>query len=59
ARIVFVVDAYHAMVSDRPYRRGLAEAAARAELVAHAGAQFDPQVVEVLLDCLQEGWRAE
>jgi hypothetical protein len=59
ARIVFVVDAYHAMVSDRPYRRGLAEAVARAELRAHAGAQFDPQVVEVLLDCLEEGWRAD
>jgi diguanylate cyclase (GGDEF)-like protein len=59
ARIVFVVDAYHAMVSDRPYRRGLAKSAARAELRAHAGSQFDPRVVEVLLACLEEGWSAD
>ncbi|MDX6642721.1 MAG: hypothetical protein QOD76_683, partial [Solirubrobacteraceae bacterium] len=30
ARIVFVVDAFHAMVSDRPYRHGMAETEARA-----------------------------
>ena len=45
ARIVFVVDAYHAMVSDRPYRRAMSEADARAELEANAGTQFDPDVV--------------
>jgi len=54
ARIVLVVDAYHAMVSDRPYRRAMHEAAARAELLAHAGTQFDPAVVDALLAVLDE-----
>ena len=46
ARIVLVVDAYHAMRSDRPYRRAMPEAHARDELLRHAGTQFDPRVVE-------------
>ena len=52
ARIVLVVDAYHAMVSDRPYRKGMSEEAARLELRAHAGSQFDPDVVEAFLRVL-------
>ena len=52
ARIVFVVDAYHAMTSDRPYRLGMHDGAARAELQAAAGTQFDPDVVEALLRVL-------
>jgi diguanylate cyclase (GGDEF)-like protein len=54
ARIVLVVDAYHAMTSDRPYRRALGEADARQELRAGAGAQFDPRVVEALLTVLEQ-----
>jgi diguanylate cyclase (GGDEF)-like protein len=54
ARIVLVVDAYHAMTSDRPYRRALGESEARRELSAGAGAQFDPRVVEALLTVLEE-----
>jgi diguanylate cyclase (GGDEF)-like protein len=52
ARIVFVVDAYHAMTSDRPYRLGMGDPAARAELRAGAGTQFDPDVVDALLAVL-------
>jgi putative nucleotidyltransferase with HDIG domain len=52
ARIVLVVDAFHAMVSDRPYRKGMSREAARLELRAHAGAQFDPDVVEAFLRVL-------
>jgi diguanylate cyclase (GGDEF)-like protein len=55
ARIVLACDAYNAMVSDRPYRRALAPDAARAELRRHAGAQFDPVVVDALLMCLDRG----
>jgi HD-GYP domain-containing protein (c-di-GMP phosphodiesterase class II) len=50
ARIVCCCDAYDAMTTDRPYRRALGRAAAVAELVANRGTQFDPQVVDVLLD---------
>jgi two-component system, cell cycle response regulator len=50
ARIVYVVDAYHAMVSDRPYRRAMPVEDARAELRRCAGSQFDPAVVEAFLE---------
>jgi HD-GYP domain-containing protein (c-di-GMP phosphodiesterase class II) len=53
ARIVFVVDAYHAMRSDRPYRRALSPQATRAELHMHAGTQFDPRVVHVLVNVVE------
>jgi two-component system cell cycle response regulator len=46
ARIIAVCDAYHAMISDRAYGRGVDAAAALAELRRCAGTQFDPQVVE-------------
>jgi diguanylate cyclase (GGDEF)-like protein len=52
ARIVFVCDAFHAMTSDRPYRRAMPPSEAVAELRRGAGSQFDPRVVEVFLDVL-------
>jgi response regulator RpfG family c-di-GMP phosphodiesterase len=48
ARILAVADALDAMVTDRPYRKGLPVAAAVAEVCRHAGTQFDPGVAEVL-----------
>ena len=41
ARIIGVADAYCAMVEPRPYRAALSPAVARAELLEHAGSQFD------------------
>jgi HD-GYP domain-containing protein (c-di-GMP phosphodiesterase class II) len=41
-----------AMTADRPYRRALAETEARAELLVHAGTQFDERVVEAFLRVL-------
>jgi diguanylate cyclase (GGDEF)-like protein len=52
ARILSAVDAYHAMRSDRPYRARLDEPTARRELEQGAGSQFDPDVVEAVLGCL-------
>jgi putative nucleotidyltransferase with HDIG domain len=49
ARIVSCCDAYHAMTTDRPYRRALATSQALAELTANRGTQFDPAVVDALL----------
>lgn len=46
ARIISVCDAFHAMTTDRPYRKGMSTAAAIAELRREAGRQFDPGVVE-------------
>ena len=46
ARIVAVADAYDAIVTDRPYRKGRAPWQALAEIEACAGTQFDPKVVD-------------
>jgi diguanylate cyclase (GGDEF)-like protein/putative nucleotidyltransferase with HDIG domain len=46
ARIVSVVEATEAMVSDRPYRKGMSPDEVLRELAAGAGSQWDPQVVE-------------
>jgi two-component system cell cycle response regulator len=48
ARIIAACDAFDAMISDRPYDGARSPAEALRELVRHAGAQFDPQVVEAL-----------
>ena len=46
SRIIAVCDAFHAMTTDRPYRRAIDENTAIAELHRCAGSQFDPAVVE-------------
>jgi HD-GYP domain-containing protein (c-di-GMP phosphodiesterase class II) len=51
ARIVAMVDAFCAMIEPRPYRPTLDEAAARSEILANAGRQFDPACVD-LAHCL-------
>lgn len=48
ARIICACDAYAAMRSDRPYRKGMSHRRALAELRRHSGTQFDPSVVETL-----------
>lgn len=48
ARIVAVVDAFDAMISDRPYRLRMSVEGARQKLRECAGTQFDPEVVEAL-----------
>jgi putative nucleotidyltransferase with HDIG domain len=50
ARIFAVADAYDAITSDRPYRKGRPHEAALAEIVAGAGRQFDARVVQALKD---------
>ena len=52
SRIIFVCDAYHAMTTDRPYRKRLSQPEAVRRLREGAGSQFDPRVVEVCLDVL-------
>jgi len=52
ARIILACDAYHAMTSDRPYRKGMSHAEAVRELAEHAGSQFDPRVTELLIGTL-------
>ncbi len=45
ARIVAVADAFDAMTTDRPYRKGMLPWQALEELISKSGKQFDPEVV--------------
>ena len=55
ARIIHVCDAFDAMTSDRPYRKGLPVPRALAELRRHAGSQFEPGAVAALSDLHESG----
>jgi HD-GYP domain-containing protein (c-di-GMP phosphodiesterase class II) len=52
ARVILVCDAHDAMTADRPYRRALAPDAARDEIRAAAGRQFDSRVASAFLDAV-------
>jgi HD-GYP domain-containing protein (c-di-GMP phosphodiesterase class II) len=49
ARIILVVDAFHAMTSDRPYRDALSCEEACRRLKEATGTEFDPRVVDSML----------
>jgi len=52
ARIVAVADAFHAMISKRPYRDAIPVMEALAELRRGAGTQFDATIVDVMIDII-------
>jgi diguanylate cyclase (GGDEF)-like protein len=56
SRIVLVCDAFHAMTTDRPYRKRLSVEEACLRLRKGAGTQFDPNVVEAFLSLRGEPW---
>lgn len=49
ARIIAVVDAFMAMVRERPYKKQLSNSDALVELKHNSGTQFDPRVVEAFV----------
>lgn len=49
ARVIAVADAFHAMISDRPYRRAIAPRRALEILEAGSGTQWDSTVVEAMM----------
>ncbi len=49
SRIVGVVSAYHAMTTDRPYRKALSDREAVREIKVQSGVQFDPKVVDAFV----------
>lgn len=55
SRIILVADAFESMTSDRIYRRALGLSQAIHELRAGAGAQFDAQVVEAMVQLVEAG----
>jgi HD-GYP domain-containing protein (c-di-GMP phosphodiesterase class II) len=59
ARVVAVADTFDALTSSRPYRSARRRRQAMALLVAEAGTQLDPRVVQAFRTrrlCLGTGW---
>ena len=54
ARIISACDALHAMTSDRPYGAARPLDEALEEMRRNSGTQFDPRVVAVLLEAVEE-----
>ncbi len=53
ARIVAVADVYHALISDRPYRKAYPEEDALEIIRQGAGTQFDPEIVKVFMEIMK------
>lgn len=56
ARIFSIADTLDAMTSDRPYRPAQSFAAARKEIEAWSGRQFDPSIVKFYLEMPDNIW---
>jgi HD-GYP domain-containing protein (c-di-GMP phosphodiesterase class II) len=54
ARILTVADCYDALVSDRPYRKGLTAQEAIQLLQRTSGTQFDPQIIKVFMQLFSQ-----
>jgi putative nucleotidyltransferase with HDIG domain len=55
ARIILVCDAFDAMTSDRPYRKGLPVDQVVAQIEKFRGEQFDAEIATVLLEMIRRG----
>lgn len=55
ARIIGVADAYDAMSNARCYRRALDKEVIVSELTKGEGSQFDPEIVPIMLQMMEEG----
>ena len=55
ARIIAVADAYDAMSSTRCYRAQLENDKIIEQLVINKGKQFDPELVDLFLQCIEDG----
>ena len=54
SRVIAVVDAFDAMINDRPYRKGMPIPKAIEELKSCAGSQFDPYIVSEFIRLVSE-----
>ncbi len=54
ARIIAVADSYDAMVNERIYKKAMKEEDAINELIRCSGTQFDPTIVKVFVDNIEE-----
>jgi len=54
ARIIRIADSFDAMTSERPYKESLDVVTAMEMIRANSGTQFDPELVTVFLEIIQE-----
>ncbi|SHK63845.1 HD-GYP domain-containing protein [Fibrobacter sp. UWEL] len=54
SRIIAIADSIDAMISDRPYRKGMDVSICRSEIEKNAGIMYDPDVVKVALENWEE-----
>jgi diguanylate cyclase (GGDEF)-like protein len=54
SRIISILDAYDAMTTGRPYRKGLPKEEAIKEIMENAGTQFDPRIAGVFVRLMSE-----
>ncbi|MCE5330350.1 HD-GYP domain-containing protein, partial [bacterium] len=52
SRIIATIDAYDAMINDKPYRKAMTKDEAVEELKRCSGTQFDPEIVEQFIEIL-------
>jgi len=52
--VISVADTYDAMTTDRPYRKGLAWDAVRAELVRQRGKQWRERAVDCFIEMIDD-----
>ena len=54
ARIVSIVDSFHAMISNRPYRKAMTVEDAILVLRQESGKQFDPLIVDIFVTIIKD-----
>jgi len=54
-RVICIADAFDAMTTDRPYRKGLSLEQAIYELRKNSGTQFDPELVDIFIGMASNG----
>ena len=54
ARIVSIVDSFHAMISNRPYRKAMSVEDAILVLRQESGKQFDPLIVDIFITIIKD-----
>ncbi|MGL5353212.1 MAG: diguanylate cyclase, partial [Clostridium sp.] len=52
SRIISIVDAFDVMTNDRVYKKGIDKRSAIEELRACSGTQFDPNIVDIFVECI-------
>ncbi len=59
SRILAVIDAFEAMITDRPYRKAKNIEEAIEEINKHSGSQFDPKVVKAFNEIIRKKSRSK